>query len=92
MTAGVIFHGIGSFVRGTWPWAFDTSVCLVSGSGEGDRPWADRGNMSSSSISSNRLCEWIVSHENTPSKSHTHTLLFDTRFEASRSCGIDQKG
>ena len=57
MTVGEIFHGMGSRVRATSSWDLDKSVRLVGRSGEGDRPWAGRGEASSSlSISSSRLC------------------------------------
>ena len=97
MTTGDSFHGIGSCTRATWLLVLDTSTRLVGGSGEGDRSWASIGEVSSS-ISSNRLCGWIISHGNIPNGSHTapchlgHASRCSGALDLVRGEGILEKG
>jgi len=81
-------------IRVTWSCVFDTSIRLVGGIREGDWLSANGGEEVSSSLlaSSNRRCEWIVSHENIPSNCRTHALPLEERFEAFRSFGDCQEG
>lgn len=85
MAVGDIFHGIGPDVRVAWSLVPDISMRLAGGSGEGDRPWADKSEALSSSISLNRLCKWMISHRSISYDLHAHTFPSEARFEALRS-------